>query len=161
MAKNLRKWKQVQNQEIKQIVADANIFRYTDKATLSVIEQKTGMAISQRTLTRIKSAIKEDSHEFLDDMAMSRYGYIEEYKKLIDTLKLTLIECWKIINESESSKMEKLAAVGKSNETVARLQSIYQYLPQIITASGVSKEEERIKNENESYDISKDPEAKF
>ena len=41
MAKNLRKWKQVQNQEIKQIVADANIFRYTDKATLSVIEQKT------------------------------------------------------------------------------------------------------------------------
>ena len=58
-------------------------------------------------------------------------------------------------------KNGKAAAVGKSNETVARLQSIYQYLPQIITASGVSKEEERIKTENESYDISKDPQAKF
>jgi hypothetical protein len=23
-------------------------------------------------------------HEFLDNMAMSRYGYIEEYKKLIE-----------------------------------------------------------------------------
>jgi len=81
-------------------------------------------------------------------MSMSRYGYIEEYKKLIDTLKIALTECWKIIlNDSESSKMEKLASVGKSNETIARLQSIYQYLPQIITSSGVSKEEERIKNE--------------
>jgi hypothetical protein len=28
-------------------------------------------------------------------MAMSRYGYIDEYKKLIDVLKLALIECWK------------------------------------------------------------------
>jgi hypothetical protein len=78
MAKNLRKWKQAQNQEIKQIVADANIFRYTDNATISLIKQKTGVKISQRTLTRIISAIKEDSHEFLDNMAMSRYGYIEE-----------------------------------------------------------------------------------
>ena len=61
-------------------------------------------------------------------MTMSRYGYIEEYKKLIDTLKIALTECWKIIiNDSESSKMEKLAAVGRSNETIARLQSIYQY----------------------------------
>ena len=54
MAKNFRR---DQNQEIKQIVADANIFGYTDKATISVIEQKTGIAISQRTLTRIKSNI--------------------------------------------------------------------------------------------------------
>ena len=58
-------------------------------------------------------------------------------------------------------KNGKAGAVGKSNETVARLQSIYQYLPRIITASGVSKEEERIKTENGSYDISKDPQAKF
>jgi hypothetical protein len=134
MAKNLRKWKQAENQEIKQIVADANIFRYTDKATISLIEQKTGITISQRTLTRIKSTIKEESHQFLDNMALSRYGYIEEYKKLIDTLKLALTECWKILlNDSESTKMEKLAAVGRSNETIARLQSIYQYLPQIMT----------------------------
>src|SRR5918911_3721552 len=106
--------KDQKNQEIKQIVADANIFGYTDSVTLSVIEQKTGVKISQRTLTRIKSKIKKESHQFLDNMAMSRYGYIEEYKKLIDTLKLALTECWKIIlNDSESKKMEKLAAIGR------------------------------------------------
>jgi hypothetical protein len=38
---------------------------------------------------------------------------------------------------------------------------VHSHVTQIITSSGVSKEEERIKNENESYDISKDPEAKF
>jgi hypothetical protein len=37
MAKNNRR---DQNQEIKQIVADAGIFRYTDKATISVIGQR-------------------------------------------------------------------------------------------------------------------------
>ena len=165
MAKNNRT---DQNQEFKQIVADANIFRYTDKATISVIEQKTGIAISQRTLTRIKSNIKQESHEFLDTMAMSRYGYIEEYKKLIDTLKLALTECWKIIttNDPESSNMEKLAAIGRSNETTARLQSIYQYLPQIITSSEIPKEEERINDniqqlQEQGYDINNDPEAKF
>jgi hypothetical protein len=98
-------------------------------------------------------------------MAMSRYGYIEEYKKLIDTLKLALTACWKIINNSESSNMEKLAAIGRSNETTARLQSIYQYLPHIMTSSsGVPKEEEERLNDNiqiQGYDISKDPEAKF
>jgi hypothetical protein len=95
---------------------------------------------------------------------MSRYGYIEEYKKLIDTLKLALTECWKIIiNDSESTKMEKLAAIGRSNETIARLQSIYQYLPQIMTSSAGPNEDERI-NDNihiQGYDINKDPEAKF
>ena len=156
--------KDQKNQEIKQIVADANIFGYTDSVTLSVIEQKTGVKISQRTLTRIKSKIKKESHQFLDNMAMSRYGYIEEYKKLIDALKLALTECWKIIpNDSESKKMEKLAAIGRSNDTIARLQSIYQYLPQIMTTtdfpafslSGPDEEEQ------EEYDINKDPQAKF
>jgi hypothetical protein len=159
MAKNFRR---DQNQEIKQIVADANIFGYTDKATISVIEQKTGIAISQRTLTRIKSNIKEESHEFLDNMTMSRYGYIEEYKKLIDTLKLALTQCWKMINHSESSNTEKLAAIGKSNETIARLQSIYQYLPQIMTTTDLlSLSLSRPDEEQEEYDINKDPEAKF
>jgi hypothetical protein len=160
MAKNNRR---DQNQEIRQIVADASIFGYTDKATISLIEQKTGTAISQRTLTRIKSAIKEDSHEFLDNMAISKYGYIEEYKKLIDTLKLALTECWKIIlNDSESTKTEKLAAVGRNNETIARLQSIYQYLPQIMTTTDLASlslcgpDEEQ-----DEYDINNDPEAKF
>ena len=114
MAKNFRKCKQAQTQEIKQIVADANIFGYTDNATLSVIEQKTGIKKSPRTLTRIKRAIKEESHQFLDNMAMSRYGYIEEYKKLIDTLKLALRECWKIIlNDSESTKNGKVGSFRK------------------------------------------------
>jgi hypothetical protein len=87
-------------------------------------------------------------------MTMSRYGYIEEYKKLIDTLKIALTECWKIIiNDSESSKMEKLAAVGRSNETIARLQSIYQYLPQIMMTdlSSAVHEEERIMTICNSY----------
>jgi uncharacterized protein YerC len=159
MAKNFRR---DQNQEIKQIVADANIFGYTDKATISVIEQKTGIAISQRTLTRIKSNIKEESHEFLDNLTMSRYGYIEEYKKLIDTLKLALTQCWKMINHSEYSNTEKLAAIGKSNETIARLQSIYQYLPQIMTTTDLpSLSLSRPDEEQEEYDINKDPEAKF
>jgi hypothetical protein len=162
MAKNLRKWKQAQNQEIKQIVADANIFGYTDKATISVIEKKTGIMVSPRTLTRIKSAIKKDSHEFLDNMAMSRYGYVEEYKKLIDILKQTLTECWKIIlNDPDATKTEKLAAIGRSNETVARLQSIYQYLPQIITTTDLPSSSLSGSDEEEEYDINKDPEAKF
>jgi hypothetical protein len=63
--------------------------------------------------------------------------------------------------------MEKLAAVGRSNETIARLQSIYQYLPQIMTdLSSRVYEEERINDniqqvQEEEYDINKDPEAKF
>ena len=95
-------------------------------------------------------------------MALSRYGYIEEYKKLIDTLKLALTECWKIIlNNSESSKMEKLAAIGRSNETIARLQSIYQYLPQIMTTDLRLLSLPGPDEEQEEYDINKDPEAKF
>ena len=64
MAKNFRKWKQAQNQEIKQIVADANIFGYTDKATTSVLEQKTGIKISHRTLTRINAQLKKNPTNF-------------------------------------------------------------------------------------------------
>jgi hypothetical protein len=96
-------------------------------------------------------------------MAMSRYGYIEEYMKLIDTLKIALTECWKIIlNDSESTKIEKLAAVGRSNETIARLQPIYQYLPQIITTTDLSSSSLSGPGEElEEYDINKDPEAKF
>jgi hypothetical protein len=61
--------------------------------------------------------------------------------------------------------MEKLAAVGRSNETIARLQSIYQYLPQIMTTSSseVPQEDERISDniQIQGYDINNDPEAKF
>ena len=156
--------KDQKNQEIKQIVADANIFGYTDKATISVLEQKTGIKISQRTLTRIKSTIKEESHQFLDNMAMPRYGYIEEYNKLIDILKLALTECWKITttNDSESTKMEKLAAIGRSDETIARLQSIYQYLLQIMNTTDLpSLSLSGPDEEQEEYDINKDPQAKF
>jgi hypothetical protein len=97
-------------------------------------------------------------------MAMPRYGYIEEYNKLIDILKLALTECWKITttNDSESTKMEKLAAIGRSDETIARLQSIYQYLLQIMNTTDLpSLSLSGPDEEQEEYDINKDPQAKF
>ena len=61
-------------------------------------------------------------------------------------------------------KMEKLAALGKSNETIARLQSIYQYLPQIMTTTDLPSSSLSFSGPNEEqeeYDINKDPQAKF
>ena len=41
-------------------------------------------------------------------LAMSIYGYVEEYKELVETEKLALTKCWKIVNDKNLQLQRKI-----------------------------------------------------
>ena len=92
---------------------------------------------------------------------MSRYGYLEEYKELIELEKIALKKACDIMNDNTSSKAEVCTVISKINEVVNTIKSIYQYMPQVLFVDQSRGEISRDKYANEPYDINKDPEAKF
>ena len=151
--------------KIKQIIKDASIkLRLTEHQTIELVMEKTpGVKISSKTFYNIKKEIKEENKEWFDSLALSRYGYLEQYNDLIETEKLATKKSWEIIDNEETTASEKTAAIGKIYEIVNTIKSIYQYMPQILlNQSGlpIIGNDNENKN-NEPYDISKDPQAKF
>jgi hypothetical protein len=59
---------------------------------------------------------------------MSRYGYLEEYKELIELEKIALKKACDIMNDSSSSNAEVMSAISKINEVVNTIKSIYQFI---------------------------------
>ena len=53
--------------------------------------------ISRATLYNLKREVKEENKQWFDMLAMSTYGYVEEYKELVETEKLALTKCWELL----------------------------------------------------------------
>src|SRR5918912_948427 len=94
--------------KIKQIIKDASItLRLTEQQTLQLVKEKIPeVKISSKTFYNIKNEIKEENKQWFDNLAMSRYGYLEEYKELIELEKIALKKACDIMNDNTSSKAE-------------------------------------------------------
>jgi hypothetical protein len=72
--------------EIKNIVKNCNVMGLTDNQTLDQIKIKTGKDITFRQLSNIKSEMKRDTLEWINNIFSTPDNYIALYIELIDTL---------------------------------------------------------------------------
>lgn len=149
----------------KQIIKDAAItLRLTEQQTIALIKEKIpSISISSHTFYNLKNEIKEENKQWFDMLAMSRYGYVEEYKELIESEKTAMIKAFEIANDKQASRLEINAALRTIDGISNTIKSIYQYMPQVLLRGGdiTTATEEEGDNLGIDYDISKDPEAQF
>ena len=114
-SKNMNK---KQKPQVKQIIKDTSItLRLTEQQTITLVREKIpSIKISCATLYNVKREIKEENKQWFDMLAMSRYGFVEEYKELIETEKLALSKAFEIVNDPLSTKLERNSALGKIND---------------------------------------------
>jgi hypothetical protein len=72
--------------EIKNIVEECNVRRLYDRETLEQIKMKTGKDITLRQLDNIRSEIKGEALDWIENIVNNPDNYMDLYRKNIDDL---------------------------------------------------------------------------
>ena len=72
--------------EIKNIVEECNVRRLYDRETLEQIKMKTGKDITLRQLDNIRSEIKGEALDWIENIVSNPDNYMDLYRKNIDDL---------------------------------------------------------------------------
>ena len=71
---------------IKNIVTECNVRRFTDRETLDQIKMKTGKDITSRQLSNIRSKIKGEAVEWIENIASDSLNLMALHRENIDRL---------------------------------------------------------------------------
>lgn len=102
--------KQSQRDYAKQIIRDSQIKRLSRAETLDMLKTK-GISMSMTTLKRFRADLKNESSEWITNLAKDRDAYVGLYKEGIDELHLLRHECYKVLFDPFTKPFVKLLAV--------------------------------------------------
>jgi hypothetical protein len=109
-----------------------SIKRIPDSEMLREVEKRTGMTISQRYLTLIKSYIKKDSKDWYDILREGQYEYIHEFKERINEIVDLQKRHYKIIDDNPNNPTIQQTSLAELHRLNITLSNYFDVAPTIV-----------------------------
>lgn len=124
--------------QIKQIVLDCSIRRFTSHETAQYLSQQ-GFPVEVRTVDRYKARIRASTSEWINNLAISKKNeYLAEHRDRINELMACQQELWILIRDKTGrvSPRTKAESIRILADTTMKLTELYQFLPLINAIRG-------------------------
>jgi len=110
--------------KIKNIVIECNVRRFGDRETLDQIKKKTGKDITFRQLSNIRSKIKENAVEWIENIASNPLNLMALHRENIDNLdyiKKNLARVYDLSKDKpklQLSCLKEMRSIDKTRERI-------------------------------------------
>ncbi|HZE78066.1 MAG TPA: hypothetical protein VE089_05900 [Nitrososphaeraceae archaeon] len=121
--------------EIKNIVKECNVRRLTDNKTLEQIKMKTGKDITFRQLSNIKSKIKGEAAERIENRVSTLPKYLAPYKELIDNLDYYKKSLFRMYDSSKDKPKLQLSCLKEMHSIDKTLEKIYNRIIKMLSTT--------------------------
>ena len=114
------------NENLKDIILECIIKRYTVEETLSYTKNKLGVDITNHDHNRIRGELKREIGTNLKHLQRNKSAYRREYFKRVEEIRLIQKNLWKLIDENQFMPGLQKDCLIELNESTVTLGNLYE-----------------------------------